>query len=209
MALFPFIEKRFPEDISYGSSGGPKFQTEVFASVSGGEQRSALWSAAKAEYNVAHGIKTREQMDVLVAFFYEMRGRATGFRFKDWLDFTITGMQFGVGDNTTTIFQLSKTYNTASAQKYVRAIRKPVQGTLSGFLVGGVPQIENTSYTVDYTTGLVTFSVPPPSGHVVVAGLAEFDVPVRFDVDHLDVAHEFWETMSWPSIGLKELLPQS
>jgi hypothetical protein len=46
--------------------------------------------------------------------------------------------------------------------------------------VNGVQKVENTDYTVNYTTGVVTFTVAPTNGHAVTAGFL-FDVPVRFD----------------------------
>ncbi|MBY0355033.1 MAG: DUF2460 domain-containing protein, partial [Rickettsiales bacterium] len=73
-----FVEIQFPADISYGSSGGPTFSTDVIEAFSGFEQRNINWSAARARYNVAHGVKTQSQLDELIAFFRARQGKAIG-----------------------------------------------------------------------------------------------------------------------------------
>ena len=179
--------------------------TEVFEAASGGEQRSSLWAKARNIYNVAHGIKDREQFDVLIDFFYEMRGRATGFRFKDWSDYTLLSpTSLSPGNGSQTAFQLVKNYAIAG-QAYTRNIYKPVAGTVLSVTVDSVAMVLDVDYTVNSSTGILTFAVPPANGISPVVGAAEFDVPVRFDTDSLDATHEFWETQSWPSIPLKEL----
>ena len=70
-----FHEVQFPCDISYGSSGGPEFSTDVVITHSGYEQRNINWSEARARYNVTHGVKTQSQLDVLIAFFRARCGR--------------------------------------------------------------------------------------------------------------------------------------
>ena len=199
-----FAEVRFPENISYGSAGGPKFKTDIFTAASGFEQRNSIWSQSRAEYNVAHGIKDKADMDDLIKFFYNMRGKATGFRFKDWADYEARAQQIGVGTGTQTTFQMIKTYTTG-AQSYTRVLRKLVANTIAGVTVNGVTQVLNTDYTVDINTGVLTFVTPPANGHAVVVGGVEFDVPVRFDTDHMPVSIEAFEVESWGSIPLVEV----
>jgi uncharacterized protein (TIGR02217 family) len=199
-----FIENRFPENVSYGSAGGPKFKTDVFTAASGFEQRNSIWADARAEYNVAHGIKDKTDMDAILAFFYNVRGKATGFRFKDWSDYTLTGQQIGVGDGTTTAFQIIKTYVTG-ASVYERQLKKIVANTISGVTVNGVAQTSPANYSVNINTGIITFVVPPANGHVIVVGALEFDVPVRFDTDHMPISIEAFEVESWSSIPLVEV----
>ncbi|RYE16938.1 MAG: TIGR02217 family protein, partial [Sphingobacteriaceae bacterium] len=47
-----FKEIRFPEDISYGSSGGPGYSTDIITVNSGAEQRNINWNQARSKYNV-------------------------------------------------------------------------------------------------------------------------------------------------------------
>lgn len=194
-----FDEVRFPETISYGSSGGPQFNTTVLELSSGYEQRNVNWVAARARYNVAHGIRSRADMDTLIAFFRARQGRARGFRFKDWSDYTITSQTIGTANGVLQQFQIIKDY-TSGSQTYTRTITKPVSGSLAFTVNGGAPGLN----TVNYNTGVITFSSAPPAGDIVVTS-CEFDVPVRFDIDRMDVQHDFWETQSWPNIDLVEV----
>ena len=51
---------------------------------------------------------------------------------------------------------------------------------------------------------MVTFNVPPGEGAVVTAGY-EFDVPVRFDADRLEMSHASFEAGEIPSVPVVEL----
>lgn len=201
-----FHDVRFPEEISYGSKGGPKFKTSIVSLASGKERRNIDWKDVRAEYDVSHGIKDAGQMEELRSFFYARMGMAHSFRFKDWGDYEMINQPIGIGDNTTATFQLRKQYISGPGS-YVRNVTKPVSGTLQGLTVGGVQKLETTHWTCDYSTGIITFKL----GHIPAAGQAiqlltgEFDVHCRFDTDHFDPVHEFWETESWSTIPLVEV----
>src|SRR5579885_2818058 len=130
-----FIEVQFPTDISYGSSGGPEYSTDIVETLGGYEQRNANWSSARAVYNVAHGVKTQAQLDALIAFFRARGGRADGFRFKDWTDYQASAQNIGTGDGNTKAFQLVKLYASGSVTA-TRTIAKPVAGTVAVYLNG-------------------------------------------------------------------------
>ncbi|MSU92040.1 TIGR02217 family protein, partial [Rhodobacteraceae bacterium 2CG4] len=106
----------------------------------------------------------------------------------------------GTGDGTTTAFQLTKLY-ASGAQSWTRVITKPVTGTVR-IALGGVEQ--PSGWTVDTTTGVVTFAAAPGAGVAITAGF-EFDVPVRFDTDALDVTLDLERLGSITSIPLLEL----
>lgn len=205
-----FHDVLFPPEISYGSAGGPKFKTTIFTADSGYEQRNIDWSATRAEYDVSHGIKNQDQMDELTAFFYGRRGRAYGFRFKDFNDFRIKQQLIGIGDGVKTEFQIVKTYTdtndvTGETHSFTRKLFKIAWDTIAGVTMGAAVQAQGTDYTVNYNTGVVTFAVPPLDSAEVRIGAGEFHVPVRFDTDHLDATHEFWNTQTWGSIPLIEV----
>jgi uncharacterized protein (TIGR02217 family) len=196
-----FTEVRFPTDIAYGSVGGPEYSTDVVITHSGYEQRNANWAQARTRYNVAHGVKTQAQLDALIAFFRARKGRANGFRFKDWSDFQVTAQPIGTGDGTTTVFQLVKTYISGGVTE-TRAISKPVTGTVAIYLNG---TIQNPpTYTLDTVQGKATFSMPPAAGIAVTADF-QFDVPVRFDTDRLAATLDSYGSRSWHDIPLVEI----
>ena len=73
--------------------------------------------------------------------------------------------------------------------------------------VAGVEKTPASDFTVDTTTGVVTFppSNIPPAGAAITAGYL-FDVPVRFDTDYLEIDFAAFEAGEIPKIPLIELL---
>lgn len=198
-----FVESpRFPEDIAYGAVGGPLYSTDVIATYGGQEQRNVNWTNPKASWNVAQGVKDATQLATLIAFFRAREGRAVGFRFKDWSDYQVTAGNIGAGNASEDEFQLRKQYISGATTKN-RTITKPVSGTVSIY-VNGVLQTVTTHYTVNYATGLVTFVSPPGNGLAVTATF-QFDVPVRFDTDKMDVSLDNFSIGSWANIPIVEI----
>lgn len=194
-----FVETQFPTDISYGSSGGPEYATDVVVSSSGYEHRNVNWEQARARYNVAHGVKTKAQLETLIAFFRARKGRAYGFRFKDWTDYQATET-LGIANGTQTQFQMIKTYVNGEITE-MRMIKKPVMGTVQVFRNAS---LQTSGVSVDYTTGLVSFDVAPTAGQIIAASF-EFDVPVRFDTDRLSASLDAYGIHSWLDIPLVEV----
>ena len=204
-----FHEVRFPDNISRGARGGPERRTQIVELASGDEERNASWVNSRRRYNAAYGIRRADDLAVVVAFFEARNGRLYGFRWKDWGDCKSclpsgspapTDQVIGVGDGTTMAFQLVKAYASGS-QTWARTIAKPVAGTVVVAL-DGVTQA--SGWSIDTTTGLVTFTTAPANGVAITAGF-EFDVPVRFDTDQLDVTHDIERLGSITSIPLIEV----
>ncbi len=205
-----FHEVLFPEDISYGSSGGPGFNTTVITLTSGFEQRNVNWQDARASYEVTHGVKTRDQMEALQDFFYARNGKAYGFRYKDWADFTIEDGVVAQFDGTSQTPQLYKRYEPQTSFFYDRPIKKFVPSSLNGvfYLVSssGVRlDLAPNQYSLDYNSGIFTLGFRPAAGTSLFVEYIEFHVPVRFDIDQMKITQDAWEQMSWPSIELIEL----
>lgn len=196
-----FAETQFPPDISYGATGGPIFSTDIVTTFSGHEQRNSNWSAARAKYNIASGVKSESQWQALIAFFRARKGRAVGFRFKDWSDYKAVGQLLGEGDGDNDSFQLVKRY-TSGGQTVTRIITKPVNNGSLKIYVDAV--LQASGYTADYTTGIITFDTPPDEEAVITADF-EFDVPVRFDTDELAFSVDSFDAGSWSSIPLIEV----
>jgi len=195
-----FHEIRFPDDIAYGATGGPEYLTTVVATASGFEQRNVNWAAARGRWNVASGLKNQNQLNALTAFFRARKGRAYGFRFKDWTDYKAFAQSLGTGDGTTKTFQLFKTYASGAAGE-IRTITKPVQGTVKPYLAG----VQQTSgWSINTATGVLTFVTAPAQGVAVTADF-EFDVPVRFDTDSMAVTIEQIDLHQWSDIPIIEI----
>lgn len=204
-----FHEVRFPGNISRGARGGPERRTQVVELASGDEERNASWANSRRRYDVAYGIRRADDLAAVVAFFEARGGRLHGFRFKDWADYKSsqpsqpvapTDQPLGTGDGATTVFQLMKRYSSG-AQSWSRAIAKPVEGSVR-LALNGVEQM--SGWSIDPTTGSVTFTTAPGAGVAITAGY-EFDVPVRFGSDTLDVTLDVERLGSITSIPLIEI----
>jgi uncharacterized protein (TIGR02217 family) len=204
-----FHEVRFPDDIGRGARGGPERRTQIVTLASGDEERNASWANSRRRYDVSYGIRRADDLAAVVAFFEARGARLHGFRFRDWSDYrsgppSQTPSPFdqpvGVGDGTTTAFQLIKRYASGN-EDWIRTITKPVAGSVR-IALAGVEQ--GSGWSVDTTTGVVTFAGAPGAGVAITAGF-EFDVPVRFDSDALDVTLDLERTGSITSIPLVEI----
>jgi uncharacterized protein (TIGR02217 family) len=127
-------------------------------------------------------------------------GIAYGFRFKDWTDYKATGQLLGTGDDAETQFQLVKRYPSGSVIEE-RTITKPVAGAVRVY-EDGTEQL--AGWSVDVTTGIVTFATAPAAGAAITADF-ELDVPVRFDTDHMAVTIESFKLHRWQQIPIVEL----
>jgi len=212
---------QFPIHISNGSSGGPEWRTRIVSSVSGHEYRNGSWSRSRRRYNAGYGVKSSADLFSVVQFFEARCGALFGFRWRDVLDHssgrpgqatTSTDVQIGIGDGQRTIFQLVRPYaesvppqvNTVKdAAPAERKITRPVVGSVRIAIDG--TESQSSDFTVDHTTGLVTFTTPPPATALVSAGF-EFDTPVRFETDHLEVSMADIRYGSIPAIPLIEVI---
>lgn len=197
-----FDEVRLPECIERGAQGGAGFNTTVLTLSSGFEKRNINWAEARASYDIGFGIRSKDDLSTLIAFFRARQGKARGFRFKDWSDFEMARQQIGVGDGSNKDFQIYKRYTSGSVN-YDRDLVKIVDDTLSVW-VNSTLKVDPGDYSVDLDTGIITFVTAPPNLQIVEA-TCEFDVPVRFDIDKLNVTMEMVTLGSVPSVSLVEL----
>lgn len=204
-----FHNVRFPLDIALGARGGPERKTDIVTLAGGGEARNGRWAHSRRRYNAGYGVKSRADMQAVLAFFEERRGRLHGFLWRDGLDHSSgsavpqpADQVLGTGDGAQTVFQLSKTYG-GTFDPYLRPIAKPVAGSVR-VAVDGVEAL--SGWSVDGTTGQISFDSAPEAGASVSAGFL-FDVPVRFDTDRLDIELNGFDGAEVPNIPLVEILP--
>lgn len=201
-----FLEIRLPEDIERGASGGPMFNTTVNEQQSGIEQRNQNWVQPLRKWSFSFGMDYREKYTEILNFFTTVRGRAYGFRFRDWSDFELDNEFIGVGDGTTRVYNLIKSYSFGGLNQLIRQIKKPVA---DGFVVtvDDIVQDYPSDYTVDFDTGVLTFKsgLSTPDVGEVIRVSCKFDIPVRFDQDTLNIQLEYYKTGSVSTISIKEL----
>ncbi len=208
-----FHDIRFPTAISMAASGGPERRTDIVVLGSGYEERNSRWADSRRRYDAGYGVKTLDELHTVLTFYEERRGALYGFRWKDVSDWkscaplaqpTAHDQAVGTGDGATAQFQLVKQYGQAFAP-WQREVRKPVAGTVQ-VAVDAAAMAVGTEVTVDATTGVMIFapSAIPAIGARVTAGF-EFDVPVRFDSDRLEINVMGFKHGAIPSIPIVEV----
>lgn len=190
-----FHEVTLPARLAFGSTGGVERRTEVVTLGSGFERRSTHWAQGRRRYLIGANLRSLDDMATLTSFFEARRGRLYGFRFRDFADFkscppgasiSAADQVLGQGDGVRDEFTLSKRYGDGETAAE-RGITKPVIGTLR-VAVDGVERAAGT-FAVDHVTGMITLNEAPRPDAVVTAGF-EFDTPVRFDTDRIEVTLE-------------------
>ncbi len=204
-----FHDVRFPANLSFGSMGGPERRTEIVTFANGHEERNTPWAQSRRRYDAGLGLRSLDDLEMVIAFFEARQGMLFAFRWKDWADFksarasqpvTATDQVLGHGDSETAVFQLIKLYQSGGSS-VTRPIRKPIEGTVRVAIDGSDLA---AGWTLDAATGIVTFDAPPPTGATVTAGF-EFDVPVRFDTDLIQVSMAGFAAGEIPKIPVIEV----
>ncbi|MBB4065721.1 DUF2460 domain-containing protein [Gellertiella hungarica] len=209
-----FHEIRFPLRLALGVSGGPSRLTDIVSLSNGREARNQRWANSRRRYDAGSGIRSIADLYTVIEFFEARAGALHGFRFRDPLDFrscrpewspTPLDQSLGTGDGRTLSFPLVKLYGDR-AGSWARRIAKPVAGTVTVAVNGRLAPAADL--TVDAVSGTVTFAEgrAPPAGAAVTAGF-EFDVPVRFATDRLEVSLEAFNAGRFPVIPLEEIEP--
>jgi uncharacterized protein (TIGR02217 family) len=208
-----FHEQRFPLRLSLTSSGGPGRQTDIVSLSNGREARNRRWRFSRRRYDVGTAVRSVEDLYAVLEFFEARGGQLHGFRFRDPVDgssarpgaaVTPLDQFLGSGDGETSAFQLVKAYGDGAAVER-RLVVKPVAGSVRIALDG----VEVTGgFSVDATTGIVTFAAGhvPDEGREIRAGF-DYDVPVRFDTDRIEIDLEAFRAGRIPSIPLIEVIP--
>ena len=206
-----FHEIRFPLAIGFGASGGPERRTEIVTLGSGHEERNSPWAMSRRRWNAGLGLRALDDIHALIEFFEARHGRLHGFRWKDRADWKSgapgtsiapTDQLLGTGDGARADFQLVKHYASGGVS-HARDIAKPVAGSVR-VAVDGIEMTAETDFTADPATGLVSFTAAPAPGATVTAGF-EFDVPVRFDTDFLDIDLGAFDAGSVPDVPVIEI----
>ncbi len=215
-----FHEELLDPTISLGSTFGPGFKHSVIEMVNGQQEATSYMTQARHRFDfVKQVMKTKTQGPLKSFYLAVAHGLSNGFLVKDWSDYmttqhgseigegavavSATDQTFGFGDGSTKVFQLYKRY-ISGAYSYVHTIRKPVSGTV---LISHNNVTQSSGFTIDYTTGEVTYSTAPALGVVLKWG-GHFYVPCKFDKeidDLLEMSIDEWDANS-ASIPASEIV---
>lgn len=173
-----FNEARLLDRVSYGSQFGHEFNTRVTRLRSGHERRNAGWSMPLGKYRVMYQALLPEHHQYVLDAHMACMGSLIPFRFRNLTDFVATSQPIGTGTGAEQTLQLEKVY-TFGTFSLSRKISKPVSGTVKVYEDGVlVPAV------VDYETGSVVLTASSGSA---ITWTGEFDIPVRFESDSIDV----------------------
>lgn len=173
-----FNETRLLDRVAYGSEFGRGFRTRIVNLRSGVERRNADWAAPIGRYRVLYQRLDANDHALVAQAHMASMGSLIPFRFKDWSDFEASQELIGTGTGSLQTLQLTKTYNFGPIS-LARIIKKPVAETVVVY-ADGLPIVA----AVNTVTGEVIIDA---AAGAVITWSGEFDVPVRFGSDRLDV----------------------
>ena len=173
-----FNESRLLDCVAYGSQFGREFNTRIVSLRSGVERRNANWTTPLGRYDILYqALKPQDHMLVRGAHMASL-GSAIPFRFKDWTDYAANQEAIGTSTGALQVIQLTKAY-PFGPESLSRTIQKPVTGSVVVYADG-----IQIAAIVDYTSGEITID---HAAGAEITWSGEFDVPVRFESDRLDV----------------------
>lgn len=205
-----FHETLFPLDVALGARGDPERRTDVV--TLGSRPRKPQCALGKFAAAMAGGLR-RENARRSRGDHRLLRGAA---RQALWIPLARQGRLLvrragrdrdaarpddRTGRRNQSAIRIDEDLG-ASFAPYVRAIAKPVAGSVRIAVAGA----ETSAFTLDATTGMVTFAAAPAAGAAISAGF-RFDVPVQFDTDFLEIDHSAFEAGEIPNIPVIEIRP--
>lgn len=176
MPLTHFHDIDFPMPLREGLRCRLRCLTEVATTRNHSEQRHCAWFDPLWEIDLEPVIEDQEDFDRLVNFWRARKGAS--FRFRHPLDQEAVNVQIGTGTSTTTQYQLLQAYTsgyTGDTYTARRIVHLPVASTVTITLNDTL----TTAYTLNATTGVVTFDAAPGAG-VVIRWSGTYDLPMRF-----------------------------
>jgi uncharacterized protein (TIGR02217 family) len=171
----------------------PMWKTTIQEAMSGTEVRFGHWSFPRwkwgLQYEFLRDTATKNEFWTLIDFYNRHYGSQDDWLFEDPDDKSVTDMQFGTGDGTTTKFQL-----TRSRGVFIEPVQNVNNTTPPVIKKSGVVQTNLTQYTID-SKGVVTFAAAPVSAAPLL-WTGSFYWRCRFLDDSLDLekfVKSMWE----------------
>lgn len=164
----------------YGWIGGPEFKTRIVPMQNGHENRNAGWAQGRHRYSLPFLNINRERYRNIRQMFEVCRGQLHSFLYRDPLDPSAEDELLGLGDGTTTEFQLAK-LSVIDGVTYHRNVYALGDDDLVTASVGGAVA---TDFTLDRDRGLIIFDIAPALD-AQIRWSGPFAVWVRFANDWL------------------------
>lgn len=198
-----FYPIQIEECPGFGWEGGAEFATLIRQQENGRNRRKPTRYIGLHRYVAPFDNIPLQAAQNIKKVHLAMLGMAHTFLHWDYLDNEAVDEEFAVGDGTTKIFQLKKTYDPGGGATYERDITKPDDDVVVS--VSGVVQSAGVSYS--QTTGLVTFTAAPAFGASLTWSGHHF-VCVRFNRDDLPFTIDSKSKTAFITNGSIELIEE-
>jgi uncharacterized protein (TIGR02217 family) len=161
-----FLEERLPVNVRLGASYADGYSVEITTTASGVEYRKLTHPRPVRSGNINFTMLRSDLAEQVIGLYHRAYGSYAGFRVKCLDDFSTysdtgvpTAFDFTALPVSTGVYQLCKGYGSGGTPLGIglpyRKIFKPVAGSV---LVGVNSVVPTLGWSVDTTTGLVTFS---------------------------------------------------
>jgi uncharacterized protein (TIGR02217 family) len=197
------VAHRLSAPIELGAKRVVRMDLTVTPMDGGTEARERRWDQFLFDFEVSFPVGKRAgntNLDEVTAAFLATGGGELSFDLRDYRESSVTDEAFGVGDGSTKVFPLTRTYAFGPVS-HVRRIYRPV----SPITVKKAGIVQSSGYTVDYQLGVVTFTAAPAAA-AVLSWSGDFNVPVRFDREQISQAvsihNEHIETLTLYGVRL-------
>jgi uncharacterized protein (TIGR02217 family) len=199
MTVFPTLT-----GMSFTVNKGPSFHTLIKQAASGRQVRVSLQSSPIWKFKLAFEYlrdRAAATSDVqnLWAFFNSVNGQFNQFYFLDPYENAVSAQEIGVGNGSTTSFQLTRTVGGGTAYPWI----EPVYG------VSGAPTI--------YVNGVATAAIlgsygvisltPAPAAGAVISWAGTFMFLCHFTQDDVQPSQMVKGLWSLDGLAFESLLP--
>lgn len=193
-AVFPVLP-----GLTWNITKTPNWNTKIQKSVGGKELRAAFYSTPIWRWVLAYEVLRQatafEELQTLAGFFNARQGSFDSFLYSDPNDNSVTQESFGIGDGSTTAFQLKRAYG--GFQENV----SDLNGTPAIYKAGA---LQSSGYTIS-ASGLVTFTAAPSAG-TALTWTGGYYWRVRFDQDSAEFNNflsQLWELKQLAFVSVK------
>lgn len=189
-----FYRALLPPCFDEGSEAYPVRPVDIVRSASGSPIRRSRRSQSYREFQVTFNTRRRNDILDIISHYEVMGGSEHSFPMRDKFDFksgqpdavvtaidatllTTTGTP---ADGVTATFQAQKQYRFTLTDMTIIAVNRTIKIIKTGTLlvaVDGVLKTETTHYTVNYDTGVITFT----GGNIPAGGSPAASVTAGFE----------------------------
>ena len=189
----PFHDVRLQDIVNIRAGGSLEYSTQILTTASGFEHRNGRWAQPRRRYELHFGTRRIGELRAISRFFRARKGRLHGFLWRDQLDYRSHNRASGTQATDQPMRRLRadgrvwafyKGLRQAPTHPKFRRIFKPLAASVR--LAHRGQLISPAQYAVHAAEGVIVFAAAHARTEDVTAGF-DFDVPVRFDADQLEI----------------------